>query len=374
MSRVLHVVMGDVYAGAERVQDLLALRLPSLGHELHFACLKPGLFERVRRCDVPLDHFPMRGRLARQVALDIARRWPAGHFDLVHSHTLRSSLVARWLARLWGVPHVRHLHSATARDTEHRVRNWLNHQVERRLIFPAVDHFVCVAPTLADELRRQGVPADRVSVIPNGVPAVDASADWTPPAPAQPWVIGAVALWRPRKGLAVLLHALQRLRQQGLAVQLRVIGAFVPADHGLQMRALAQRLGVADHVVWAPFTDAVAAALQPCHLFALPSLYGEGLPMVVLEAMALGRPVVASDVEGVALALDHGRVGRLVPPGDADALAQALRQLMTQPGQAGELAAAARHHQQQHFSDEAMARAVSALYERVRAAPLRHTG
>ncbi len=85
------------------------------------------------------------------------------------------------------------------------------------------------------------------------------------------------------------------------------------------MKALATKLGVASAIHWTGFTREVNAELAAIDLLALPSLFGEGLPMVVLEALAAGVPVVASDCEGVAQAVETGVNGVLVPAGDAEA-------------------------------------------------------
>jgi glycosyltransferase involved in cell wall biosynthesis len=106
----------------------------------------------------------------------------------------------------------------------------------------------------------------------------------------------------------------------------------------------------------------VPGLLGAADLFVLPSL-SEGLPLTVLEAMAAGTPVVATDVGGTSEALVHGETGLLVPPADAAALAGAIRTLLADRGRAERLAAAARVRIREHFSAETMVRGITGIYE-----------
>ena len=102
---MLHLINGEHYSGAERVQDLLALRLPEFGFEAAFACLKPGRFAECRRSqETPLWDVSMRSRFDLGIARRIARLVRQGDYRLIHSHTPRAALVGRIAAGLAGVP------------------------------------------------------------------------------------------------------------------------------------------------------------------------------------------------------------------------------------------------------------------------------
>jgi len=226
-----------------------------------------------------------------------------------------------------------------------------------------VKRLIAVSSSLRTQLLQDGVAASRIRVVPNGVPG------WqTLPAreaPGARWTIGCIALFRPRKGMEILLSALARLRAAGQAVSLLAVGPFESPDYEASIHALAAELGVADAVEWTGFTNNVNAALQRMDAMVLPSLFGEGMPMVVLEAMAAGVPVVASAVEGTPEVLDEGRCGLLVPPGDAEGLANALAAFMQgRPNWHGLRQAAFERHRQ-HFSDVAMAAGVAGVYTEV---------
>jgi len=100
-------------------------------------------------------------------------------------------------------------------------------------------------------------------------------------------------------------------------------------------------------------------------IFVLPSHFGEGMPMVVLEAMALALPVVATRVEGVPEVIEHQISGRLAEPGNADSLVDEILELVKNPTLRLKIAQAGYHRQQQQFSDHSMARGVAEVYEQL---------
>ena len=361
--RVLHVINGEHYAGAERVQDLLALRLPQFGFEVAFASLKPGQFGARRQAkEAPLFEAHMRSRLDVRVAWRVAERIRHEGYALVHAHTPRSALVGRLAAWLAGVPMVYHVHSPSNRDTTHRWRNRANAWIERASLV-GVPRLIAVSESLGRHLRGQGYTAERITVIHNGVPGVTRLADRA--APTGKWTFGVVALFRPRKGLEVLLEALALLKNRGRLVRLRAIGTFETPDYEREIHRQAAALGVADDIDWVGFTSDVPAELARIDVLVLPSLFGEGMPMVVLEAMAHGAVAVASAVEGVPEAIRDRTDGLLVPPGDPVALARALTELMTEDVSWSDLRRAAFERHASRFSDLSMAKSVAEVYREV---------
>lgn len=365
--RVLHVINGEHYAGAERVQDLLALRLPERGFDVGFACVKLDRFAALRQSRLaPLYSVSMNGRLDLRPARRLAEIVREHQYALIHTHTPRTALVGHLAASWAGVPVVHHLHSPTAVDSTRRLRDWLNALSERFSVSRAAA-VIAVSQSLARYARRMGIRADRICVVHNGVPMVRPLARRRGPADIS--TIGCVALFRPRKGLEVLLHALAELSRHGCPARLRAIGSFETPEYERQIKSLAERAGIGDRIEWTGFSSQIDQELQRIDAFVLPSLFGEGLPMVMLEAMAAGVPVVATRVEGVPEALRDGVDGLLVPPGDVRALADAIERLMRGTVDWRPLAANARQHQMECFSDESMASGVAEVYRRVLGRP-----
>ena len=121
---------------------------------------------------------------------------------------------------LASVPLVHHVHSPTTLDTTDRFRNWINCLAERTVL-PRAKALIAVSEAVGDYVRQQGFG---VFVVPNGVPPRRAVPARNPAKPD--WTLGMIALFRPRKGLEVLLEALALLRGRGLPVRLRAVGSF----------------------------------------------------------------------------------------------------------------------------------------------------
>lgn len=361
--RILQVINGEFYSGAERVQDLLACNLKSFDFEVDFACIKPGRFPGERRAKEALLHLiPMRSRFDLHIGFRLAEIVRKHGYRLIHTHSPRAALVGNLAARFSGVPMIHHVHSPTSRDTENAWRNRVNSTVED-LSLLGVSHLIPVSRSLERHLLDRRFNHERLSLVANGVP--------TPgplPArelPGEVWTIGSVALFRPRKGLEVLLEALSRLAKAGTALRLRAVGPFETAEYERTILALADRLQISDLIEWVGFTSDVNAELSRMDLFVLPSLFGEGMPMVLLEAMAMGVPVVASNVEGIPEVIEDGRSGLVVPPNDAETLARVLGRTIGDVHTWELLRLAAYERQVKLFSAESMSRGVAQVYRKV---------
>src|SRR3569623_1410771 len=361
--RVMHVVNGEHYAGAERVQDLLALSLHALGFQAGFACVKPHRFPAARTAQqAPLLELRMARRWDLAPAMKLARLIREENYQLVHTHTPRAAFVGRLAAAMTGVPIVHHLHSPTTVDSTRRVRNWLNAGAER-LSLTRVAAVIAVSNSLGRYAGRIGLPQERRFVVHNGVPTCGPLPPRT--TPAESWTLGCVALFRPRKGLEVLLQALAQLRTAGRQVRLRAVGSFETPEYEYQIRSLADRLQLTGAIDWRGFSSNVNAELERMDLFVLPSLFGEGLPMVILEAMAAGTPVIGTWVEGVPEAIRDGIDGVIASPGDAEDLARAISRFMHGQADWQAVRASAHARQAEQFSDRSMAAGVARVYRGV---------
>ncbi|MCA9140917.1 MAG: glycosyltransferase family 4 protein [Planctomycetales bacterium] len=364
--RVLHVVNGEHFSGAERVQSHLGRCLPTFNVDADFACVKPGKFAELLdenngqwgRC----FRTEMSNRFDLRAAWSIRRLVRDNGYDLLHAHTPRTAMIASIASRLAGVPWVYHVHSPAARDSSRQIANAINSATEK-FSLRTVAHLITVSESLRLDCIRRGTLEANVSVVHNGVPGIRPPRKSTPSVGGR-WVIGMVALMRPRKGLEVVLDALAKLRGQ-YDIILRIIGPFeTPAyEHAiddqiadLRITGLIERVG---------FTRDVPAELAKLDAMVLPSLFGEGLPMVVLEAMAAGLPVIATRVEGTPEAITDGVEGLLAMPRDPDSLASKIEELVSGVHDWSAMAEAAFNRHAKDFSDYSMAKNTAAVYRKI---------
>jgi glycosyltransferase involved in cell wall biosynthesis len=362
-SKVLHVINGEFYSGAERVQDLLALRLGEFGYEVSFACLKRGLFRKYCRSGQDrIISLPMRSRLDVLQGLRLARHIRENGFRLVHTHTPRSALIGRVASSLSAVPMVHHIHSPTARCSSSVIRNRVNAAVEIWSVSSA-KRIIAVSGSLRVYLKERGIPEERIAVVPNGVPTPGPLAGRG--TPGGQWKIGMVALFRPRKGMEVLLESLALLKREGVAFRFLAVGNFENERYEMTLREMTARLDLSEDVEWSGFSRDVDDELRKLDIFVLPSLFGEGTPMVILEAMAAGVPVVATRVEGVPDVIRDGEEGLIVPPGNPPALASGFRRMIKGEMEWDRMRERAYRRQVEYYSDTRMAKDVAAVYDSV---------
>lgn len=361
-TKVLHLINGEHFSGAERVQDLLAMQLPSFGYEIGFACLKPVKFPKIRQSSKEAELFEvgMKSKLdfrAIRKICDIARD---GNYEIIHAHTPRSLLIGGLVAKRVNCPLVYHVHSPVGRDSGRKIQNFVNTMMEKWSL-RRVQKMICVSNSLMGYMQEIGHPKSKLAVVQNGVPAVNDLPVRS--APSGIWTIGTMALFRPRKGTEVLLDALAEIKSRGCEIHLRAVGPFETPEYKTEILYRAQKLGLEDSITWTGFQKDINSQLEKMDLFVLPSLYGEGLPMVVLESMACGVPVVASRVEGIPEAIRDGVDGVIFEPGNPQDLADRLLSLIEAEGQWQSMSCSSLQRQRELLSDVNMARKVAAVYD-----------
>ncbi len=232
--------------------------------------------------------------------------------------------------------------------------------LQLRLLSRVVGRYIAVSQAVADELiGRFRWPAEKVSVVYN---AVELDRYGGQGSPALRKELGA-------DGRLLVLTSARLDEQKGHRVLLRaateVPGAsFAFAGEGperTELEALAHELGVADRVRFLGHRTDIAELLAACDVFVLPSLY-EGSSLAVLEAMAARRPVLSSAIGGTDELIEDGRDGLLVPPGDAEALAAAMRRLLGDAELREGIATRGREKVERRFSPQALAGGVESAY------------
>ncbi len=205
-----------------------------------------------------------------------------------------------------------------------------------------VDRYLAVSKFVARRLTEcDYVPADRVQVIYNGVNL----ARFDPNAPLGRYVT-AVAYLRPEKGIGVLLRALALLAEQGFRPPTRIAGDG-PELWRYQQEAWSAGL---DHIEFTGENRDVPGLMAEARLCVVPSVWSEAFGFAAAEALAAGRPCIASDTGGLREIVHEGECGRLVPPGDAEALAQSIRDLYSDPEECRRMGETGRRRVETHFN------------------------
>lgn len=363
IARVLHLINGEHFSGAERVQQLLGKRLPEQGVDAEFVCLKPGKFPSL--CELPDEKIhlaPMKHRLDWKAIQQVEELVYERGIDLLHAHTPRTALIAGFVAARCKLPWIYHVHSPAARDSTRPWINSINDWLERWSLRNCTK-IITVSRSLRREMLRRGWDRSKLVAIPNGV-ACQTPIDAQTRIDNKTWRLGIVALFRPRKGIEVLLQALASSKTSA-QIELEVIGGFETEEYQAQVIKLVEQLGLSSRVHMRGFVKDIPNAMRNLDAMVLPSLFGEGMPMVVLEALAVGVPVIATKVEGTPEVVRDGVEGVLANPQDPESLALAIERFTSSREEWVAMSDRAFSRHRDHYSDLRMAENTARVYRKL---------
>ncbi len=357
--------------------EIFALRPPC---DTHFQ-------DAIARVRAPVTYIPNDGQKAQDLWSLLQQAGPAGVASMLSSaagENAHDVCQAAWLARevrQRGIGHL-HAHFATLPTTVARLAARLagigytftahakdiyaetvSHQDLRRKITDAAGVATVSDYNLGYLRRTFGPAAERVMRLYNGL---DLSTFTYEEPRARPPVVLSVGRLVPKKGIPYLVDACERLRDRGVRFECRIIGAG-PDEREIAARVTRARLGDRVRLLGPRPGAAVIDEMRQAGVFAAPCVVSpdgdrDGLPTVLLEAMALGTPCVATDVTGIPEAVKAGETGLLVGQRDAAGLAEALEQLLGDAEARVRLATRARRHIERHFDGAANALRLRGLF------------
>jgi glycosyltransferase involved in cell wall biosynthesis len=367
--RVMFVINSFGAGGAERHLLALASHMVRSGHSVLVIALTGAVTGGAKNI---VEHFTTAG--VQTTALDqdsigwlrdaarwfvlrkLAKDWKP---DIVHSHLPRADLAASFVKRMlpeavWiSTVHDAYIKGVYSGYWVFRLLGW-----NWRL----ADHVIAVsghAQRWAHERLR--MPEGKTSIIYHGIAELPADIRaQSPVLDAQPFLIGCLARFEPRKGIATLVRAMVSVREKHPRARLVIAGSD-PMGYANELRCLADKLQLYDAVDIQEFCDAPFAFLRSLDLFAFASV-SEGFGIVLLEAMAVGLPVVASDIYPLNHIVLHGETGLLANPAEPEAFAAALINLLENPALAQRMGEAGRRRCLQEFSEEKMLNSTENLY------------
>ena len=330
-------------------------------------------FNEVRNPGEPLIIKTARTRGIRTFAINAKGRFdpgPAGdlrkfitenQIDILHCHGYKADVLGFLACRQLEVKKITTLHGWwTGRSLKLKFYNWLDYLAVRKF-----DRIVAVSGPIRDTLEKKGMPPGRLLCIENGVDikkSGTANGDRIRLELQLPYgktILGIVGRLSKEKGHRYLFSAIQTMND----VILLVVGNG-PLE--AELRRLAESFHIKEKVIFVGFKPDVKDYLAATDIFVLPSLT-EGLPLALLEAMAAGRPVIASDVGGIPTVIEDKKTGLLVKPKDPAALKRALTILINDKEIARGLASNARELAERRFSLEKMTRSYEKVYSEIMA-------
>jgi len=359
--RVMYVVWSLGLGGAEQVVIRLAAGLDRRRFQPVICCLdEPGPFAaQAQQQGIEVLALQKRGPFDVRVVPRLIRVMRQRQIQVVHTHLWGANLWGRFAARLAGVPAII--------VTEHNVDAWKRwyHLVLDRLLASWATHLVAVSQQVRAFYDSHGVGRHRWQVISNGIDAQALPAKGRGHAyhklgiRPDERVVGLIGRLVPAKAPQVFLEAFARAQRE-----LPMLRGLIVGDGPLraQLEEQVRQLGIAERVVFTGVRHDVPDLLVGMDALVFSS-EREGLSMAMLEAMAVGVPVIATRVGGTPELIEDGVTGMQVPVGDSQAIADRVVELLCDPARAEAIRCAAHQHVERHFSLKAMIETHEALYE-----------
>lgn len=374
--RVLQVIPRLGPGGAERVLFTLMRELSNmgvdstlcvLGHENAFPDRLKGLNEPVF-LGYSNSLRDVRGlRQCRQELRELVIRLKP---DVVHSHLWPAARVVGPVLQKGAPKHVVHVHDSWGWLSSRRPRAWVMRQLTRRALSRSCAKLIAVSDAVRRYTSRHlGLDVGSIAVAYNGLDKGAFPAEITEGSEelglsnngTKTVMLGVAGSLTHTKGHEYLIRAIFQLQSQGIDIQVRIAGDGSLRSH---LEELVESLELGQRIEFLGRVTDMATFYKDLDLFVLPSL-SEGMPMTVLEAMAMGLPSVATDVAGTPEALRNGIDGLLVPPANPTALANAIACLAGDIDLRRQMGSSARHRVREQFTGRQMAEKCMTVYQQV---------
>lgn len=364
-----HLAHADLWAGAEvQLTTLLACLADVSDVEVSAVLLNEGqVANELRRIGIAVTVFSEQQHSSLNILVKLARYFRTNAPDIIHTHKYKDNILGAIAARFAG-------HAQVVRTIHGLIEPFVGLAYLRMILYEWVDwttnicmvnKVIAVSSDILTSMRRR-YPATKLACIQNGIDLRNVLVK------KDKWevrrllglsqeggvLIGTVGRLTSVKGHVVLVQAAAILLNEGHEVKLLIVGDGPLRKH---LNELVVRMGIEKHVIFAGHRDHVYDLIHAMDIFVLPSLH-EGIPMVLLEALALERPVIASRVGGIPEVIEDKESGLLVTPGSVQELAQSLSTLVHDTSFAVALGKGGRRRVEKHFDARMKSEAVVQLY------------
>ena len=363
--RVLHIIDSLHLGGAQEV----VLNIATCGSERfhHEVATLHGhgvYWDRLQQAGIKVFSLSPHKFLPLYLAT-IPWRLLLGHYDILHCHLIPSNIIAKPIGALCGVPVIiNHDHT---NDT-HRAENKLLLSLDRATNRLA-SHIIPVSASCRDFLiQYESIPPNKITLIPNAIDLrrftsggeTRAAARRSLHIPTDGFLVAGVGRLNPQKNFMLFLEIAKRLLTQFTNLHFLLAGEG-PEENLLREKAAS--MGISNKITFSGYIADTRRVYTAADVLLMPSRF-EGLPMTLLESMAMGLPVVASNLDGIAEVIQHAEDGYLSPSNSAETFAQHIALLLSNPDQARRIAINARAKIEKHFSVERLTSQVEAIYDR----------
>jgi len=333
-----------------------------LGLRVYFGYPTPRLLE-VRRKSLGGSRLPVLAYpwdMVRTV-LGLARLLRADGYDLVLTNSAKADIYGSLAARLAGIPVVWRLHDIVDSDAFNRI----NIALFRFFATFFAARVLAVSGAVRDALMARGVRGEKIAVVYNGIDLEAlactaqrevARAEWGLEGDAPvAGLVGRLVDW---KGPDRFLAAAAKVAAEIPRARFMLVGDAIFGEAGYvdELKEMAVRLGLAGRTVFTGFREDALRIMSGLDVLVHASLLPDPLPTVLIEAMALGLPVVAADAGGVREIVREGSTGLVVPPGDVRAMSEAMVELLSDPEGAARMGQAGRELAAERFDIDRQAR------------------
>jgi len=319
---------------------------------------------------IQVEQFDTKSKFNLAEVLYLYRLIKVNDIDVLQTHGPRVDFFGAIAAKLAGIPHIITRHVAIS---QHLLSNF------RKKLYASFDNIamkwaakvITVSHVVEDDLvENQGVVRDKIVTIVNGVDLnrfsmIDKKASIKIRSEfgidAGMHVVGMIAQLSYWKGVAYFLSAIPSILSRCKYARFLIIG---DGPERANLEALAERLGISQQVIFGGFRRDIPEIIASMDIVVLSSLR-EGLPLVLLESMAMGKPVVATNVGGVSELVQDGETGFIIAPRSPDTLAEAVTILLASAQRAREFGRAGRHRVEQYFSFDQMLKKYEEVYKLV---------
>ena len=281
---------------------------------------------------------------------------------IICSHDYKSNLYALLAGKILNLPTMAVFHGRTRTD-----RKALFYESFDNLLLPYFDTLICVSEHTKTQLQKIIKKPPPVYVIPNAIPLEPVNKTTTKPLPEtyrrkdnRKQAVFAGRLCS-EKGIFDLIRAAAKVIDKRDDITFLILGDGPEKDH---LKKTISDNGLTNFIHLLGFTNSIFDYYRSMDFLILPSL-SESMPMVILEAFSLKKPVIATSVGGIPEIVQHGKTGLLVKPGDANALARAIESLLDNPQKAEEMGNNGYAHISAHHTIEAQAAHYFSIYEQV---------